>query len=260
MSISTNLLKYFTDLRENFDNVKNIEGFVADPFWGDTDYIPDSFKDGDRIVNPCLKYDPDRVNQLDQECVKEIMAASTSPEQTKALEKVFGIDSPATVTNTTPSPAVTTTPPSTETTSPAVTTTPPSTETTSPTVTTTSPTVTTTSPVVISVPTTLPDDTCSNNILDFQCNKNLKILIWCLIIACVFLILSFIIYVMYTSQKSGNTTVLATEMGEMIQTNTNAPQKIPSVDRVGNNNINYQNKNKQDFLTRMIGGKSRKKH
>ena len=248
MSLSTNLLKYFTDLRENFDSVKNIEGFVADPFWGDTDYIPDSFKDGDRIVNPCLKYDPDRVNQLDQECVKEIMAASTSPEQTKALAKVFGIDSPATVT-TTP-PAVTTVPPTVTTTpSPTVTTTP----TTSPTVTTTStiPPTVTTEPTTTPVPLVIvPDDTCSNNILDFQCNKNLKILIWCLIIACVFLILSFIIYVMYTSQNSGNTTALVTENVET----------IPTTDRVGNNNINYQNKNKQDFLTRMIGGKSKRRH
>ena len=55
-----NLLEYFVKIRENFDNIKYIENFVADPYWGDTSNIPASWKHKDgRVYDPKLEYDPD---------------------------------------------------------------------------------------------------------------------------------------------------------------------------------------------------------
>jgi hypothetical protein len=54
-----NLLEYFVNLKENFDNIKYIENFEADPYWGDTSNIPDSWKHKDgRVYDPKLEYDP----------------------------------------------------------------------------------------------------------------------------------------------------------------------------------------------------------
>lgn len=224
--ITTNLLEYFKDLRENYDNFKTIEGFVADPFWGDTDYIPDSFKKDGKISNPCYKYDPSKEHYYDQECVKNVLAESTSPQQTAVLKKVFNIDTPATTTpETTEQPVTTLTP---------VTTTP------------------TTTPVVPNVvPDTTTADLCNGNILDFQCNKNLKILIWCLIIVCVLLVISFIIYIMYNSKQKENTTPV-----KELYTTPTIPYSPPPPKMKYQNNTNQR----EGFLKRMLGGKNRRKH
>jgi len=177
--MSGNLLKYLIGLRENFENVKNIEEFVADEYWEDTDYIPDSFKDGDTIKNPCFKYDADRVNQLDQACVQRVLSESKSPDQTRVLKKVFGIEDSVVPVN------------SVKETKPTVTTTEPKKSTEEPKKSTEEPKEQSTN-----------DDNCSGNILNFECNKNLKILIWCLIALVVLLVFSFIIYAMSSTKTN----------------------------------------------------------
>jgi len=242
--ITTNLLNYFKDLRENYDNFKNIEGFVADDYWDDTDYIPDSFKQGDSIINPCYKYNPNpnEENQLDQECVKKTLEESTSPEQTVVLKKVFGIDTPASttsVTTVTPTTPVTTVTPTTPDTS-----------------------VTPTTPDTTVAPTV--DNLCSGNILDFQCNKNLKIVIWCLIILCGLLVISFIVYIMYNSK---HTTEYETPVKHFIKKNTATDHIVSSPTTVDVSfspppaKMKYQNTNQREgFLKRMIGGKTKRKN
>jgi uncharacterized integral membrane protein len=259
--ITTNLLEYFKDLRENYDNFKNIEGFVVDPFWGDTDYIPESFKQDGKIVNPCFKYNSNEVNQLDQECVKRILSESTSSQQTAALKKVFNIDIPATTTPVTTEMKQPVTP--TVATKQPVTTLTPATTTPTTTPATTTPTTTpaTTTPVATSTsPTTSPnlkeiDDLCSGNILDFKCNKNLKILIWCLIIVCVLLVISFIIYIMYNSKQKENTTPVK-ELYTTSSPTTDVSFSPPPPKMKYQNNTNQR----EGFLKRMLGGKNRRKH
>ena len=270
--ITTNLLKYFQDLRENYDNFKNIEGFVVDPFWGDTDYIPDSFKQDGKIVNPCFKYNPDGVNKLDQECVKKTLEDSTSPQQTAALKKVFGIDSsdkiwPAPVTTEKPvTPQVTTEKPVT----PSVATENPVT----PTVTTekpvtpsvgteqpVTPPVTTEQPVTTPVTPTnsIPEkttDLCSENILDFKCYKNLKILIWVLIIVCVLLIISFIVYVYNSKQKECKTPATPVKELYTVSSPKDVPFSPPPPKMKYQNNTNQR----EGFLKRLLGGKNRRKN
>lgn len=240
----TNLLKYFKDLRENYDNVKNIEGFVADDYWGDTDYIPESFKQGDRIVNPCYKYNPHGENKYDQECVKKTLEESTSPEQTKVLKKVFGIDTPATTQGTPDTPGTSDTP-----------------------VTPVTP-VAPTTPVAPVAPVVPTDNLCSANILDFQCNKNLKIVIWCLIIVCVLLVISFIVYIMYNSkQKENGTSITPITHVAKSATTDHIPPSPTTADvsktYVGSpQKMKYQNNSnqKEGFLKRLIGGKSKRKN
>jgi hypothetical protein len=242
--ITTNLLNYFQDLRENYDNFKNIEGFVADDYWEDTDYIPDSFKQGNSITNPCYKYNPNpnEENQLDQECVKKTLEESTSPEQTVVLKKVFGIDTPASTT-----PVTTVTP------------------------TTSVTTITPTTPDALATPTT-PDTTvaptidnlCSGNILDFQCNKNLKIVIWCLIILCALLVISFIVYIMYNSKQKEHTPKYTTPVKHLIKNTTSdriASSPTTNVSFSPLPPVKYQNTDQRDgFLKRMIGGKTKRKN
>jgi hypothetical protein len=238
----TNLLKYFKDLRENYDNVKNIEGFVADDYWGDTDYIPESFKQGDRIVNPCYKYNPHGENKYDQECVKKTLEESTSPEQTKVLKKVFGIDTPATTQGTPDTPGTSDTP-----------------------VTPVTP-VAPTTPVAPVAPVVPTDNLCSANILDFQCNKNLKIVIWCLIIVCVLLVISFIVYIMYNSKQKENATSITPIKHFAKSTTTDHIPPSPTTADVSKTYVGqkmkYQNNSnqKEGFLKRLIGGKSKRKN
>ena len=159
---SIKVLEYFKKIKENYENIKTIEGFEIEYCWGETSNIPPpswTHEDG-RVYDPKYKYNS--LYYQSSNITSNQLPVVAANEETSTNTKII---SPTTTVNSLSDVEKKS-----------------------------------------SHPETKPDakeksikksDNCSNNIFDFECNKEMKILIWCLIVFTILFIFVFVGYALY---------------------------------------------------------------